>query len=61
MTNKIAPSTESATRFTLTWSIGRGTFGGWSKVEWGVRFVDLISRFALALATRISPGVPNLA
>jgi hypothetical protein len=30
MTNNTAPSAESATRFTLTWSIGRRTFVSWS-------------------------------
>jgi hypothetical protein len=31
MTNNTAPSAESATRFTLTWSMRRGTFVSWSE------------------------------
>jgi hypothetical protein len=31
ITNNTAPNAESETRFTLTWSIGRGAFVGWSE------------------------------
>jgi hypothetical protein len=64
MTNNTAPSAESANRFTFTWSIGEGTFVSWSEVGGARRdvcFAQLISRFALALATRISRRAPNLA
>src|ERR1700722_18734558 len=36
MTNNTAPSAEIANRFTFTWSMGEGTFVGWSEVG-GVR------------------------
>src|SRR5580704_530312 len=61
MTNNTAPSAVTATRFTFTWSMEKGAFVGWREAGRDVRYVVLISRFARALATRISPPLPNLA
>jgi hypothetical protein len=64
MTNNTAPSAVSETRFTFTWSIETGLSSAGVRLDGerrGVSSVELISRFARALATRISRRAPNLA